>query len=668
MRERRAIIGPLAALALLLPAGDAAAQREPCPTPRGFTSERVRVPLDHSGRVTGRLSLCVQRKAAAGARTGALVVLAGGPGESAISSFTAGPRFRRETLEVFDGALATRDLIVFDQRGTGYSGYLSCPGLRSAVLRNRFASPRGVASGVGGILRNCASLIGRQRHFYTTRDSVEDLELLRRRVGVDRLTLFGVSYGTKVAAAYALRYPDRVERLVLDSVVEPEGPNAFGLEIFEGLPRVLADLCSGACAGITADPVGDLARLVTRLRTGPLRGRVVEFDGTRYPLSLNRITLLRLLVEGDGDPSLRPGLPAAVRSALAGDAAPILRLLNGRAFAVLPENEGDAPALSSVLFVATTCEEVSFPWARTAPPAERLRAARQHVQALPRAAFHPFDRATLLDFPLIAQCQHWPVAADAPALGPGPLPDVPALLVAGSDDLRTPVERAGRMAGRFPRGHLLTVAATGHSVLFRPPVSPEIRCAREQLRRFFADQPMVSRCDAVRRFPPEPVAPRSVAGLPPAARVSGLPGRTLTGVVRTLEEANLVARLGDPEGTAGPRTIRVEAGGLRAGFLRARVRARRPGVVQLRALTLERYSYVPGLTLRGRLHRRGDRLVGSLTVQGRAAARGVLRIDARRRAIGRLGNRSVRMDLGPRAVRSRAASASGPRVGGPSLP
>ena len=39
--------------------------------------------------------------------------------------------------------------------------------------------------------------------------------------------LYGVSYGTKVAEAYAAKYPANVEALVLDSVVPPEGPDVF---------------------------------------------------------------------------------------------------------------------------------------------------------------------------------------------------------------------------------------------------------------------------------------------------------------------------------------------------------------------------------------------------------------------------------------------------------
>jgi pimeloyl-ACP methyl ester carboxylesterase len=49
---------------------------------------------------------------------------------------------------------------------------------------------------------------------------------------------------------------------------------------------------------------------------------------------------------------------------------------------------------------------------------------------------------------------------------------VPVLLLAGEDDLRTPVEAAQGTAARFSHAELVTVAATGHSVLARGLSSP----------------------------------------------------------------------------------------------------------------------------------------------------------------------------------------------------
>ncbi len=85
--------------------------------------------------------------------------------------------------------------------------------------------------------------------------------------------LFGVSYGTKVALEYAERYPQNVEALVLDSVVPPERSDPFSVSMFQAMKPVFEELCSaGACAGITSNPLGDIARLAARLHIHALSG------------------------------------------------------------------------------------------------------------------------------------------------------------------------------------------------------------------------------------------------------------------------------------------------------------------------------------------------------------------------------------------------------------
>ncbi|MBO0851437.1 MAG: alpha/beta fold hydrolase [Pseudonocardia sp.] len=69
----------------------------------------------------------------------------------------------------------------------------------------------------------CAQALGPDRRFFGTADTVADLEQLRETLGVEKLTLIGASYGTLVAARYAIAHPDHVARLVLDSVVPHDG-------------------------------------------------------------------------------------------------------------------------------------------------------------------------------------------------------------------------------------------------------------------------------------------------------------------------------------------------------------------------------------------------------------------------------------------------------------
>jgi uncharacterized protein (TIGR03086 family) len=67
---------------------------------------------------------------------------------------------------------------------------------------------------------------------------VEDVEALRRQLGLDRLALAGHSAGAAVAVGYAARHPDRVRRLVL---LTPS-PRAVGIEVSDADRRQVADL------------------------------------------------------------------------------------------------------------------------------------------------------------------------------------------------------------------------------------------------------------------------------------------------------------------------------------------------------------------------------------------------------------------------------------------
>ena len=123
------------------------------------------------------------------------------------------------------------------------------------------------------LFEQCASEIGPARGGFTTQESVQDIEALREAGGYEKLVLYGTSFGTKVAMDYAERYPQNVEALVLDSVVPPEGQEPLAIPTFQAIPGVLDELCAGgACAGITANPVADIARLAALLRKRVLSG------------------------------------------------------------------------------------------------------------------------------------------------------------------------------------------------------------------------------------------------------------------------------------------------------------------------------------------------------------------------------------------------------------
>jgi pimeloyl-ACP methyl ester carboxylesterase len=626
MRRAAAAFLLLATGMALAPAAEARLDFKRCGSSNQFRCARLSVPLDRSGIVPGRVSLFVAKVRArrrGGATRPPAVVLAGGPGQSATDAFGV-------SLNVLHPLYRNRDLVIFDQRGTGRSGLLRCRRLeRSNLLK------------AGAAAAACARRLGARRAFYTSRDSADDIDALREQLGARQVALFGTSYGTKLALGYALRYPARVDRLVLDSVLEVDGPDPFYLDTVAAVPRALRSLCRGRCPW-TRDVVADLAGLVDRLARGPLRGRVVDRRGRARVRRLTRVDVFSILLAGDFDPTLRAAFPGSVRAALRGDATPLLRLRR-RAFEV--DAEPPHPrVLSAGVYAATTCEETLLPWARTTPaePAERKRQAAARAAAIPDATFEPFDRATALASDTLKLCERWPHAPLAPEFGPGPLPDVPVLLLEGEDDLRTPVENASRVAGQFPRSRLVVAPATGHSALG----SDFSGCMQRAFANFLRERAVATRCPRARRvWRPSPPPPRRLADVSPLQGTSGARGRTLAAVKMTLQDVaadsitELIFDVDDPDFARG--------GGLRAGHYR---------IDGHNTLVLHGVAFVPGVTLSGRLERFGERRQrGRLRVSGRAAVHGLLRVK-RHDLRGRLGARRVRAQLTARSAVSALAA------------
>ncbi len=598
----------------------------PCPGSNTFACAHLTVPLDPTGATSGNITLAIRRRRApVGEASSAVLALAGGPGQSAIP-------FAEDFTEVLGPILSTRDLIVFDQRGTGYSHPLACHG---------FEAPFSYHTG-GQLITSCANQIGPERAFYTSLDSVADIEAIRRAGGYEKLVLYGTSYGTKVAEEYAQEYPQHVEALVLDSVVPPAGPDPLDRPTFAAIPRILRQLCSARqCTHITPNPVSDLARLVQRMRQVPLRGRWINGHGHAITIPLSSDELLDILLQGDFNPILRAEFPAAIHAAAHGDTAALTRLLarsDGAYGGEKEESEGiDAP-----LYYATSCEEQMFPWSRTASPHQRLAQASAYIDALPANATAPFTPTNMLDFDDLRTCAFWPFATPAPPAAQETMPNVPTLILSGADDLRTPTAGARALAAQIPDAHLLVVPNTGHAVLESEPTS----CARNALRAMFAGgagAPLgaggaIKPCPA---GPPPPfaslasLAPERLADVPPAHGYHGRAGRTLQAVALTLADFSRQLLLQLLETGGGGSSL--STGGLRAGW------------AQLGGggLRFHGYSYIPGVTISGSI--KAEK--ATLRIGGSAAADGTLRLGLHRALVGELAGQRVHLlGAGPTAT------------------
>jgi len=396
-----------------------------CPNLRTARCATLTVPLDHSGRVPGHLKLKV---AIAGHASRVLVFLTGGPGQP-------GAPFLPRIMRKLRAPLRGYRVVMFDQRGTG-GGALRCPALQRQVGTSDLTLPSESA------VRACAAAIGPKRRFFSTADTVADLEDLRSALGASQIAIDGVSYGTFVAERYALAHPDQVSRLVLDSVVLHSGYSPFDPTPMRAAARVLRLVC--AEQRCRTDPVADLAAVVQRYHDG-------------LPL-LDTMTALSI-----GVPRL-DRLPAELHEARNGNPRRLDRLV-----AAVHRAEG-APAgiLSQGLHASTVCADVPAPWGGPATPiSARPAALASALTRLRPEDIYPFDPATVARNGVVRTCVEWPPMAEPPPPTSRTLPPVPVLLLAGDHDLSTPLEWARKEASLAPQGKLVVVPGAGHGVQSR---------------------------------------------------------------------------------------------------------------------------------------------------------------------------------------------------------
>ncbi|MEU8767003.1 alpha/beta hydrolase [Streptomyces griseus] len=196
-----------------------------CPTESYPTLQcaKVKAPLDHRHPSGRQITLALSRVPhTAKTFQGPLLVNPGGPGGSGLSmaGFVASSLPKK--------VAAQYDVIGFDPRGVGRSTpALNClPGhfdpVRPDTVPDSARSERINRDRAESFARACGEKHGDVLPYMDTVSAAEDLDVIRRALGSRQINYFGYSYGTYLGAVYAKLHPERVRRLVLDSVVDPD--------------------------------------------------------------------------------------------------------------------------------------------------------------------------------------------------------------------------------------------------------------------------------------------------------------------------------------------------------------------------------------------------------------------------------------------------------------
>ena len=515
-----------AAAALLVDAGSGA-MLDRAAQPAGTCSGEIRsgvkclhvsVPLDWSGAAPGKVSLRVAEYVAPKPR-GVMFLLAGGPGQPSSEFFYLG----RDGLwqRTFPGYT----LVAFDPRGTGGSDPLRC---RPAASSD---------TDYARINAACAHELGTARNYYRTVDNAMDIDGVRKALGFRRIGIYGASYGTDLALTYAHMFPAQTTRLLLDSVAGPYNDLSLVARIAKAIPQTLRTYCAHACVGPTRNYASDAISLANSLAAKPLRGRVLQSGGGRRLAQLTAIDFLDLVVESDLNPGIAAELPAAVEAERHGDATPLLRLEEF----VSPAGESQD---ADPVHTATVCDDGPFPWRPDTPIAARPALLESALASVPSSAYGKLGSwaSAIGGAPA---CLDWPVSSVPAPTIPAAYPNVPVLAIAGDLDLRAPTFEARNVIRHFPRGHLLTVANTGHAPL--------------------ADSESPCLTDVVKRWLRGARVPASCAARPMLAPIAALPHGKTAGAARTL--ARVLATIREAEATWDMTGTEESSAGLEAGKL-----------------------------------------------------------------------------------------------------
>src|SRR5215471_12421997 len=192
----------------------------------GMQCGTVQVPVDYANPNGRELTLALSMIPATAPKSqqqGVLLVNPGGPG-------ARGRSFASDVAQGIPARVAaTYDIVGFDPRGVGASvPALSCDpsffaGVRPDYIPANAAAEQVLISRAKSYATDCEQRFGWLLPYMTTVNAARDLDMIRQAFGVQKISYFAYSYGTYLGQVYATLFPDRLRRMVLDSIVDPTG-------------------------------------------------------------------------------------------------------------------------------------------------------------------------------------------------------------------------------------------------------------------------------------------------------------------------------------------------------------------------------------------------------------------------------------------------------------
>lgn len=237
----------------------------------------------------------------------AFLAIAGGPGQSAIDN---APLFNNTFARIRE----TRDILLIDQRGTGRSNILKCP-------EDKSVSPLLMNEGNFDTIaetNKCLAAIDGDVTQYTSTAALKDFEAVRISLGYDKLHIYGISYGTRMAQLYMREYAEAIATVTLDGVVPmQQSVLAIGLAIDRAVDLLISE-CENLsrCQQQFPSLRKALATIEVELMLSPVKAQIfhpMTGQPTEFLLTHDKfLSVIRLALYS---PTTRVLLPYAIHQA-----------------------------------------------------------------------------------------------------------------------------------------------------------------------------------------------------------------------------------------------------------------------------------------------------------------------------------------------------------------
>ena len=204
--------------------------------------------------------------------------LVGGPGNSNVwGSGEFAPRFYEHN-----------DIVRVGYRGIDSDVELLCSEFTKALQTERPLSLENLEE-TRQALRACNDRLratGIDLDGYSLAEVVEDIEATRKALGYERINFLAVSWGTQIAYAYAMQYPDRVKHMLLVGAGgRARGFDLWGPDVVDQKLGVYAELWKNDPDAVARTP--DIMETISKvLATLPREWREIQIDPDKVRLAM----------------------------------------------------------------------------------------------------------------------------------------------------------------------------------------------------------------------------------------------------------------------------------------------------------------------------------------------------------------------------------------------